>query len=1108
MSITYVPAASRERRRTFVGVTDVGETYVLLLATTLLAGVAIALAVGGRLAVVATSTAAAPVHLNGDLTADALETALLPALPAQADRRLAMASIRAHVEHAQQQGTSIRHVAELLNASIPSEAIDAAPDAVSYRTRLAQAREAAAARAVPPPAALGALSTTEFVAVKRGFVVRTPEEFRRAVGWSALLYLASAWFVACVWSVRRVHGDAVLLCAGHFLIGIGFAVLVSRPDPLRDVVLVQRYAVSVACGMAMWAAMSTLRVQNMLHGFSYLPLLGALALSVLLILFGHGPGSSGAKVNLGPVQPIEAIRLLMALFLAGYFAHRWELLRQIHADTVGRFALPSWVRLPRPEYVLPVVVGIAAALTLFFVQKDLGPALLLACVFLAMYAVARGRAAMATAGLLVLVAGFYVGYRLNVSSALASRVAMWTSPWDNVVRGGDQVAQATWAFSSGGLVGTGLGLGDTRYLPAGHTDLALAAIGEELGFVGLLLVATVYAVLIARGLKIALRAHNDYAFFLALALTLFVAMPVLVMAAGVVGAIPLTGVVTPFLSYGGSAMVANCAAMGILTSLAHRFGASTATTPFRLPVRALGGAAAVATVALLAMAFNVQIVAADDAVVRPHLGVQADGARRYQYNPRVLDVAAFVPRGTVFDRTGLPLATNDARLLARMRDRYAKAQVPVSATCDVAGERCYPLDGAAVHVLGDARTRRHWTATNTSYVERDLEARLRGFDDHETVVSVPDAAASRMIPAVKRDYRELVPLLRHRRDPGHPAVQALMGRERDVSLTLDARLQWRVAQILSAYSTRSTHGRAAAVVIDPDTGDILASVSYPMPRLVTASPTAADREAEAWLDRARFGLYPPGSTFKLVTAIAATRRHVRGDNTTFMCRLLPDGRIGASLPRWGTVRDDVLDTHAHGTLDLHGGLVRSCNAYFAQLALHLGPDALIDTAERLGISLAPKQSRARVAATLPHAGYGQGDVVTTPLRMARVAGAIAARGVLRDNRIVASATPSGSTALLAPAAASALARSMREAVLSGTGRALRAHPVAVAGKTGTAEVSQARSHSWFVGFAPHGSAKRRIAFAVIVEHAGYGSLAAAPAAGDIVRAAAEIGLIQ
>ena len=102
--------------------------------------------------------------------------------------------------------------------------------------------------------------------------------------------------------------------------------------------------------------------------------------------------------------------------------------------------------------MLPVLVGVAAALAFFFLQKDLGPALFLSCVFLAMYAVARGRIPMAAAGLALLIAGFYLGYRLNVSDTLAARVQMWQSPWDNAVRGGDQVAQSLWALSTGGCL--------------------------------------------------------------------------------------------------------------------------------------------------------------------------------------------------------------------------------------------------------------------------------------------------------------------------------------------------------------------------------------------------------------------------------------------------------------------------------------------------------------------------------------------------------------------------------------------------------------------------------------------------------------------------------
>jgi cell division protein FtsW (lipid II flippase) len=1086
MTVTYTVADERHARRRRHWTDWIGLSVLSIAATSLVAMMAIALAYMGRMNVFDHSgqaAAAAPVNLNTVADSRELEAVITTVFSDANDRQLAADRLFQFLGDERQK-----------------------------------------ARLLPNVGAIAPLfSPADFAKLKPLFTVRTKDGFQRQVVLFGCIYILAFQAAMLLWRVRGMRTDPLLVAVAHLLTAIGFAVLLSRADPLRDSLTFVRFAEGTVAGVAVMTAVSL--VDFGAAGFmtlSYLPLIVGLSLSVLLILFGSGPGTSGAKVNLGPVQPIEAIRLLLALFLAGLFARRWEVLREIRSPLFRRWRWTRWINLPRAEYVTPILGGVGLALVLFYIQKDLGPALFLCCVFLATYAVARGRVGMAIAGFALLILGFYVGYRLDISHTLAERILMWQSPWDNAAPGGDQVTHAIWALATGGSFGTGLGFGDTRYLPAGHTDLILAAIGEELGAAGLLLVAALYAFLAWRGFTIARFARNDYGFFLAATLTLFLIVPVLIMASGILGVTPLTGIVTPFLSYGGSAMVANFCALGMLTAIRADRQPAGDLEPFRVPVKWLGSSLGAIALVLLAVAVNVQMVHADEYIIRAHLGIQADGGRRFEYNPRVLDIVRLIPRGTIYDRHGVPLATDDPIVVAAARQTYATLGISVDDACPLPGERCYPLGGAAFHLLGDARTQVNWTAPNSSYIERDAGRELRGFDDHAEVVHTTDAAG-RSMSTIARDYRELLPALRHRYDPASP-VWARFQRPHDVHLTVDANLQLHVAGIVAAYAQKSA-GKAAAVVLDPDTGELLASVSYPWPdapvsrTAASAAPlrggelpvVRSDSPSDALLDRARYGLYPPGSTFKLVTASAALRQHVDPRTTTFTCARLPDGRVGARIPGWNRpVRDDVMDANPHGTIDVHGGFVHSCNAFFAQLAVRLGSRALLDTADRLGISLTPAaDAAARVRQTLPQIGYGQGDILVTPLRLARVSAAVASNGMLRDARCEQDeAAGAAVNQFLNGDDARVLGSYMRDVVLSGTGRVLRNNPGRIAGKTGTAQLDGRPSHGWFVGFAPFGPAVRRIAFAVIIENAGYGGRSAAPAAGEIVDAASRAGLLK
>ena len=191
---------------------------------------------------------------------------------------------------------------------------------------------------------------------------------------------------------------------------------------------------------------------------------------------------------------------------------------------------------------------------------------------------------------------------------------------------------------------------------------------------------------------------------------------------------------------------------------------------------------------------------------RPHLGVQADGGRRFEYNPRVLDIVRAASRAA---RSTIAAACRWRPTIRASSPTRGQAYAALGVSLDRHVSRCRPSGAirwaaAAFHLLGDARTRVNWSAPNTSYVERDAEDRLRGFDDRATTVQTSDAAGRPML-TIRRDYRDLVPLLRHRYEPDNPRVAALRDQPRDVRLTIDAGCSF-----ASPRSSRRTRRRPAA----------------------------------------------------------------------------------------------------------------------------------------------------------------------------------------------------------------------------------------------------------------------------------------------------------
>jgi cell division protein FtsW (lipid II flippase) len=365
---------------------------------------------------------------------------------------------------------------------------------------------------------------------------------------------------AALWVRLKVpRADPYLLPIAATLAALG-QLMTSRLEPT----LGPRQGVWVLIGLGAMTLVGWLPSSGWLKRYRYTLASLGLLLQVLTLIFGRDLNGSGAALwfTLGPinVQPTEAVKLLLVIFLAGYLEDYRELL------AIGGRRLGRW-QLPPVSYLAPILVMVGAALVLFWLQRDLGPALLFSTVLLAMLYIATGRVSFVLVGLALLVGG----------GALASqwfdhvhtRVVIWLDPWSHRDTLGFQLVQALYALSSGGVLGSGLDMGSPRYIPAVHTDFVIAAIGEELGLAGTLAVVGLFVLLVGRGFLTALGARSGFSLLLAAGLTSVLALQALIILAGTLELIPLTGITLPFVSYGGSSVVVNFLIIGLLLRISH-----------------------------------------------------------------------------------------------------------------------------------------------------------------------------------------------------------------------------------------------------------------------------------------------------------------------------------------------------------------------------------------------------------------------------------------------------------------------------------------------------------------------------------------------------------
>jgi cell division protein FtsW len=374
---------------------------------------------------------------------------------------------------------------------------------------------------------------------------------REVLDWRTLSgagLFAVALLATAVWLRLRLRdADPLLLPIAAMLAALG-QIMTSRLEPA----LGPRQGIWVLIGLGALVLVTNVN-PRVLRKYKYTCATLALLLQVVTLIAGQDPNGSGARLwfIVGPlsVQPTEAVKLLLVVFLAAYLEDNRELLSM------------SSKRVPM-AYLAPILLMVGVALALFWLQRDLGPALLFSTVLLTMLYVASGRLSYVVGGLALLVLGGAIASRLI--QHVGTRIAIWLDPWSLRETVGYQLVQALYALSSGGVFGAGLDFGAPRYIPAVHTDFIIAAIGEELGLAGTLAVVALFVVFVSRGLLIALRARDGFLMLLAFGLTAVVALQALIILGGTLELIPLTGITLPFVSYGGSSVVANFLLVGTL----------------------------------------------------------------------------------------------------------------------------------------------------------------------------------------------------------------------------------------------------------------------------------------------------------------------------------------------------------------------------------------------------------------------------------------------------------------------------------------------------------------------------------------------------------------
>ena len=383
------------------------------------------------------------------------------------------------------------------------------------------------------------------------------------------IWYTALWVVAHL-VVRRFapYADPLLLPCVAVLVGLGLT-MIHRLDIAATQIggeatgedaPVQLLWATI--GLALFVAtLLVVRDHRMLSRFAYtLALLGLVLLAIPAVL----PNSeiNGAKLWIRvagfSIQPGEFAKICLIVFFAGYLVDKRDVLALASRRVLG-------LELPRGRDLGPVLLAWVVSILVLVFERDLGSSLLLFGIFVVMLYIATERSSWLVIGLLLFAGGAFLAYQLF--SHVRVRVDTWLDPFAYYDTGGFQVVQSLFGLGTGGLFGAGLGGGRPDQVPVAKSDFIASAIGEELGLFGLVGVIVIYLVLVERGLRTSLVVRDGFGKLLAAGLAFAVAWQVFVVLGGVTGLLPLTGLTTPFLAYGGSSLVANFGLVALLVRI-------------------------------------------------------------------------------------------------------------------------------------------------------------------------------------------------------------------------------------------------------------------------------------------------------------------------------------------------------------------------------------------------------------------------------------------------------------------------------------------------------------------------------------------------------------